>query len=423
MQLTHRLFSALTNIPVAEDTLFVKACALIGTILNGSAANPAHQSLHIGLLHRLFDWLIEAMRRQRRVAICDALDTIRWLVRANAGVLVAEQCSVRHMALFDLLAGTLRDCGAPARPTESHNGPQYDSYSIAEITLSAAQCLEALCVHMPLTVDGPATSKCLQSALLGCVDRLYDMDTLHLADQPHCICAAALMNSARLILLAVKPAPGDASVQLSIGELLGAGKAFMMHALPDVASVRKPVRLYVSQQAVSEPPMADATHNRGGKMAKTRKVAKRGRQSQAASDNRREASAPVPASSCDAQTKRIDLMTPSHVTSESDFSESETGGLQRKHAQAQAAVRHSAILLIDAVAQVKRSLCISVRGNTTNVPFRSTRFPARKRYSAIGMPSSRTKRCDRNRWRCSTVPCAIRTPDVERPLCTQRLAA
>lgn len=309
---------------------------------------------------------MQSIRTNDRVAMCEALDTVRLLLKANATAAVPDLSRSLQHALFKLILSIFGDLmrNRSTNTNDSSCTAQYDSCTPAEIKLSAALCLESLAGCLtPSESEQNDQDLQLTVELLECaITTVYDLEGDNFDESNFCTATTALLNASRLLLARIdKLSSASAAdiVQQRIGELLGAGKAFMMYGLPDVPIVRPPVRLFVSQQAISEPPMTDATHNRGGKMAKMRKVAKAKATNPAKSDQRISrttrnslASANEEQNGVPKTTMRIDLMTASNITSESDFSESEAGGRQRKFLQKQAALRLSALLLIGAIAQV-----------------------------------------------------------------------
>lgn len=354
----------------------MKACALIIEIINASAAvqpNQKHrqlqQRLPVGLLGRLLDWLLRAISHNGRVALSDVLHTVRLLLVANSAGAVIELSTQQLHAVLQMIHGVLIDVdGTTGRRA---NDDAFDSCAPAEIELSAAVCLESACTHLRLanladsSTAGNEQGMQLLGALLNItVQRLFSDDVQHVDEQYRCACTAARLNACRLLIVAIDSGKtrdnSGASdiVELRIGELLGAARSFMRHGLSGVKRIWPPVRLQVSQQAISEPAMTDTAVNRGGKMAKLRKVVSTTSGVTEPRRRRKEKAKPTTTGKgggdfdSELLRMRIDLKAVSLITSESDFSESEANDQLYKLEQKKSLVRLAALLLIDTVAQV-----------------------------------------------------------------------
>lgn len=327
LQLTHRLFSSLTNIPRTEDTLTVKACGLIVAIVGKQT-----QTLHIGVLSRCLDWLLAFIQANGSCGCCDAIRTIQVLIRANCETL-PELTPRRIQTILSLLLTMLTNPRKMQRTAQ-----KYDSCSSNEMRLAAAHCLETCCARLP-TID----AENLTSILNGVLEVLYSQRPDDHEAHAYCMLSATLLNICKHVALADQKLAAQ-----NVGDLLGAARSFIMYGLPDVAWT-PPSRVQVSQQAVAADPPAEPRVNPGGKIAKTRKIrANKARPAKVADE--------VPGNN---RTMRFVAEAGNKsfgpITSESDFSESETNRA-RQDLQRQAQLRFAGLGLVGVVGQVSEIL-------------------------------------------------------------------
>lgn len=394
------MLSSLTNIPLVEDTLIVKACGLITAIVG-----KQKQTLHIGVLNRCLDWLLAFIQMHRSVGCCEALCTIQVLFRANSDSL-SEISTSQSNKLLNRLSRLLNNA-----PELQHKSTQYDSCSTKEIQLAAANCLDTCCSRLP-TID----SITLNNILTSTIQVIFALQQKDYDDHIFGHLNSALLNICKHVVLS------NRSLAIRyVGDLIGAARSFMMFGLPNVIWNR-PVCVKISQQAVAEPAVQHRV-NAGGKVAKTRKI-------RTESTRSVKSSTEVPKSNRYFETERFEFAVVSNLsfgqmTSESDFSESEMKS-DRKNRHREAQLRFAALSLIGVIGQVWNLfylLFISIFW--LKYKYYHLRHWTLGHFLAIGIhyfqPMNQAQIATLMDY--LTLPYAIQILDVASPLCRQPLAS
>uniref|UniRef100_A0A1Q3FXF7 HEAT repeat-containing protein 6 n=1 Tax=Culex tarsalis TaxID=7177 RepID=A0A1Q3FXF7_CULTA len=336
-----RLIESFVNIPTAEDTLIVKACCLIKTLVNRQKITlPANVA--VGQI----SWLLKCLDRCFYQVVCEVLGTVQLLLRhcgehvgVFAGVLVADGDGV-----------LVRLLGDPDYKRVERGSGNCEWSSSGEIYLAAMTCLEAM---LEACEDGALLEKQLPlvgDAILGLAFRVKP-DVLPEASFYSLVVSA--FNCLRLVAVQQEEWLGE-----NLGQLLGLAKAYMMYGIPGINQL-SPGKVMVSQQGVPEPqhiPM-----NKGGKVPKTRKTRT---PAKAGKGGRNEAKRPTGSTwdehSRQPYSEHSLVLEPAPVanynssnayrTSDSDFSESESSRVQIDR-QKLSKLRLSALTLISSITQ------------------------------------------------------------------------
>lgn len=301
----------MASIPIDEDTLITKASYLLTALLH-----KQRQSLPAPSLHRIIDWLLRAIRKHRAIGLCDTLRAIQALIKANT---TTELSADLKPSLLALLLSLIQD---PSHLSYRSAAANYESCDPKDVRLAAILCLETLLTIHPMTLDENKAKQVLCTL----IPTIYSSDTV---DE---LMYTAALNVCRSIVALHRIVCMD-----HIGDLLGAARSFMTYGICSAAP--KPVRVNISQQAVAEPQAAEPAINKGGKVAKSRKSKPR---------------AAKPAVKPALEQNTVDFSgsyTTMMITSDSDFSESETSR-QRHDGQKKSKLRLAALALIGVLGQV-----------------------------------------------------------------------
>ncbi|XP_038119587.1 HEAT repeat-containing protein 6 [Culex quinquefasciatus] len=245
-----RLIESFVNIPTAEDTLIVKACCLVKTLVNRQKITlPGNVAVLV------ISWLLKCLDRCFYQVVCEVLGTVQLLLR---------HCG-DHVGVFaDVLVGGngVLVCllGDPDYKRIERGG-NCDRSSSGEIYLAAVTCLEGMLVACE---EGGLLEKQLPligDAVLGLAFRVK-VDVLPEASFYSLVIST--FNCLRLVAVQQEEWLGE-----HLGQLLGLAKAYVMYGIPGINQLT-PQKVMVSQQGVPEPqhiPM-----NKGGKVPKTRKT-------------------------------------------------------------------------------------------------------------------------------------------------------
>lgn len=295
------------------------------------------QNLSVETITKTLNWLLKSIRHHRTIGLCESLRAIQSLCKANAAALPLVSAE-KVKTLLILLIGLIEN---PNHLASKSSADKYENCMPYDIQLSSVLCLETV---LQTATDPDATQ---------CADILRVALQILYANVPGsgdssetgtCVLRTAALNICRLV--------GQRQRFLCtahIGELLGAGRAFMMHGLPG-ASVPIVNKVNVSQQALAEPQMAEPTANKGGKVARQRK----------SKPNVKPKKPNTPVKPKDPTKSFAETASPLDnadfpiafaLTSDSDFSESETCW-QRQDLQKQMKLRLAALSLIGVLGQV-----------------------------------------------------------------------
>ncbi|XP_058462636.1 HEAT repeat-containing protein 6 [Malaya genurostris] len=334
-----RLVESFVNIPSNEETLIIKACCLIKTLVNRQGivvpANVAFAQI---------DWLFKCLERSFYQVVCDVLKTLQILV---------SYCSEHIVAFGEYLLssnGVLTNLLADPNYRRVKTENEYDSCSPGEIYFATVLCLEALLEASKDTVEFEKYIPLIGDSVLSIAFRLKS-DIL--PEPSFYSLMVSVLNCLRLVSIR-----HDEWLTEHLGQLLGVAKAYMMYGIPGVKQL-PPQRIMVSQQGVPEPqhipikggkvPKARKTNipskSKGGKADGRRSTAKAGTtwdgfNRQPYSEQSLVLELPVPVSNS----------TNAYRTSDSDFSESETSRAQMERHKL-AKLRLSALNLISSISQ------------------------------------------------------------------------
>lgn len=307
------------------------------------------QTLPVATLTKLLNWLWKFMKHSRGIGLCDALRAITAIVKSNAAIIkdIPEHKLSSWMLLFlELLKA----------PTHLPNTSQkYEICVPNQILLYTMCCLDTFLQAFPVQLE--ISEKQINDIMHTVIHIIYVTKSSEFGDEYYC----QLITSAINICASLSQMFPNLSEKY-LGELLGASKAFMLFGLPNI-SQQQPTKVFVSQQAISEPQISGPNALKGGKMAKTRKVKRSGGKGNRPSIH----TAEVTEVTDDVNKELIiphvfaqDFGT-SHSsfykTSDSDFSESEASR-KNQYVQKQTKLRFSALALIGVLGKVyNTNLC------------------------------------------------------------------
>ncbi|XP_055530262.1 HEAT repeat-containing protein 6 [Wyeomyia smithii] len=336
-----RLVESFVNIPTSEDTLIVKACCLIKTlIVRQNITVPVNVAI------ALIGWLLKCLERCFYQVVCDVLGSLQLLVKHCAENLsLFSECLVSNN-------GVLISLLADPNYRRLDRGSSYDSSSAGEMYLATMLCLEAILTATEGSADAEKYFPLIGDSILSVTFRIRS-DIL--PEPSFCSLMISAFNCLRLVATQQE----DWLVE-HLGQLLGVSKAYMMQGIPGVNQLT-PQKIMVSQQGVPEPQHIPI--NKGGKVPKTRKTrthlkGKGGRTAEARKpppktggstwdDNSRQ---PYSEQSLVLEVPISVNAGSSYRTSDSDFSESESSRAQiDRHRLTK--LRFSALSLISAIAQ------------------------------------------------------------------------
>lgn len=295
------------------------------------------QSLSVETITKTLDWLLKSIRHHRTIGLCESLRAIQSLCKSNAATLPLVSAE-KIKNLLILLIGLIEN---PNHLASKSSADKYESCMPNDIQLSSVLCLETVLQ----TASDPDITQCTD--ILRVVLQLLYTNAPGSGDASElgtCLLRTASLNVCRLVCQRQR-----SLCTANIGELLGAGRAFMMHGLPG-ASVSTVSKVNVSQQALAEPQMAEPAANKGGKVARQRK----------SKPNVKPKKPNTPVKPKDptksfAETAspldNLDFPIAFAITSDSDFSESENCR-QRNDLQRQTKLRLAALSLIGVLGQV-----------------------------------------------------------------------
>ncbi|XP_055605953.1 HEAT repeat-containing protein 6 [Uranotaenia lowii] len=341
-----RLVESLVNIPTNEDTLIVKACCLIKTLVNKQKI-----VLPPNVAAAQINWLYRCLDRCFYQVISEALGTLQ----------VLWKFSGEHISLFsDLLLsnnGVLINLLADPFYRQVDRGPNFDCCSAGEIYLAAILCLEALLVAYE---ENELLEKYYPLVGDSIISLMFRIKTDSLAEPSYCNLVTSALRCLRIISVGTNQTQW---LPDHLGQLLGVAKSFMMYGIPGINHLN-PQKIMVSQQGVPEPQHIPI--NKGGKVPKTRKTRTPAKgKGRSSTDTRKSGPAPGKTGSVWDENSRQPYTDQSFVleaintgyvsssvyrTSDSDFSESETSRAQiDRHKQSK--LRLTALTLVSAIDQ------------------------------------------------------------------------
>lgn len=241
---------SLVNIPTNEDTLIVKACCLLRTLVYKQKITLPSK---VAVLQ--VKWLLQCLERCFYEVVCEVLSTLAILLK---------QCAENIDMFTDTLVshnGVLINLLIDPDYRRVDRNSVYDSCSPGEIYLAVLLCLETFlnASEESRTMEKYFTT--IGDSILSLVFRLKN-DIL--PETSFYTLMITAFNCLRLVSL-----QQEDWLENHIGQLMGISKSYMMYGIPNVNQLT-PHKIMVSQQGVPEPQHIPI--NKGGKVPKTRKT-------------------------------------------------------------------------------------------------------------------------------------------------------
>uniref|UniRef100_A0A182Q6Z2 HEAT repeat-containing protein 6 n=1 Tax=Anopheles farauti TaxID=69004 RepID=A0A182Q6Z2_9DIPT len=349
-----RLVESFVNIPPHEDTLVVKSCFLIKSLVGRQKI-----ILPEAVTHGLIAWLRKCLERRFYQVACEVLGTMQLLLRRCSDIAQFYEFFISNNGI---LVNVLADPNYRRVERRSTTADQLDHCSSSELYLAALQCLESI-----LVASEPSGSEPLEPHLELVGNAVLDLAFKARPDAYTELAYYGLATSAvncLRIVVALDESGEWTTAQL--GRLIGVAKAFMMYGIPDVAKL-VPQRIPVSQQGIPEPQHIPIS--KGGKTAKSRKTRARAKNKRGSSRNSGAGGAGERQSGVESD---IGIRQPyseasivlewsskcqpapggNYQTSDSDYSETEaTSSREQLERHRSAKLRHAALVLIGTLAQ------------------------------------------------------------------------
>ncbi|XP_055629394.1 HEAT repeat-containing protein 6 [Toxorhynchites rutilus septentrionalis] len=328
-----RLAESLVNIPTNEDTLIVKACCLLRTLVYKQkiVLPPKVAKQQVG-------WLLQCLERCFYEVLCEVLGTLQFLLKQ-----CADDIELFHDSLVSQ-NGVLINLLIDPDYRKVDRNCVYDSCSPGEIYLAALLCLEAF---LNASEGSASVEKYFASIGDSVLSLVFRLKSDILSETSFYSLMISALNCLRLVSV-----QREDWLDSHIGQLLGIAKAYMMYGIPSVNQLT-PHKIMVSQQGVPEPQFIPI--NKGGKVPKTRKTRTPVKGKGARADGRKGTNKSGSAwdeNGRQPYTEQRFVLDefPAHTnnayrTSDSDFSESESSRAQiDRHKLSK--LRHSALTLI-----------------------------------------------------------------------------
>ncbi|XP_052899579.1 HEAT repeat-containing protein 6 [Anopheles moucheti] len=347
-----RLIESFVNIPAHEDTLVVKACYLIKSLVGRQKiVLPEPVSL------ALIVWLRKCLERRFYQLACDVLGTLQLLFCRCSDITPLLDVFI---STNGILINVLADPDYRRVESRAVSSALLDQCSSSELYLAAVLCLESILVCCePLGVE--VLEPYLTTVGNAVLDLMFKTRPETFTELAYYSLATSAINCLRIIVTIEEPNEWTHS---QLGRLVGTAKAFIMYGIPDVGKIL-PQRVPVSQQGIPEPQHIPIS--KGGKTAKTRKTrthpkSKKGTSRNSGIGNREQKKAsdgdinrqPYSEASIvlEWSSKSQPPMAGCYQTSDSDYSESEASSSRaqiERHRTAK--LRQTALVLIGTLAQ------------------------------------------------------------------------
>uniref|UniRef100_A0A182XYY6 DUF4042 domain-containing protein n=1 Tax=Anopheles stephensi TaxID=30069 RepID=A0A182XYY6_ANOST len=252
-----RLIESFLNIPVHEDTLVVKACFLVKSLV-GRQKIVLPEAVTLSLIV----WLRKCLERRFYQVACDVLGTLQLLFRRCSDI---TQLLDFFISNNGILVNVLADPDYRRVEPRTVSSTLLDQCSPSELYLAAVLCLESILICCePLGVE--VLEPYLITVGNAVLDLLYKARPESFTELAYNSLATSAVNCLRIIVALEEP---NEWTSAQLGRLIGAAKAFIMYGIPEVSSL-VPQRVPVSQQGIPEPQHIPIS--KGGKTAKTRKT-------------------------------------------------------------------------------------------------------------------------------------------------------
>ncbi|XP_050093715.1 HEAT repeat-containing protein 6 [Anopheles aquasalis] len=355
-----RLLESLVNIPPAEDSLVVKACFLLKTLVQRQRV-----ALPETLANSLIDWLRKCLERCFYQVAYEVLGTMQIILRQAGNVSQFYDFLIsRNGVLVNLLIDPDYRRSSDSKQPSEQEQQQVDQCSRSELYLASMLCIESVLRRIEKPCD-ESTQPYLSVVGDAVLNLMFTATAEAFTEQAF----YRLIKSAFACLSMIVTLDEIGEWKIAqLGRLIGVAKAYMMYGIPGVTK-HTPQRIPVSQQGIPEPQQMPIS--KGGKIARTRKTRthpknKKGGPSSvgvirdkqqtpldAASANRQPYSeASIVLEWCASQERPADGSL--YLTSDSEQSESENSTNPRGHSlelHRNARIRHAALLLIGTLAQ------------------------------------------------------------------------
>uniref|UniRef100_A0A182K443 HEAT repeat-containing protein 6 n=1 Tax=Anopheles christyi TaxID=43041 RepID=A0A182K443_9DIPT len=252
-----RLMESFVNIPPHEDTLVVKACFLIKSLVGRQKIVLPEPTAH-----SLIVWLRKCLERRFYQVACEALGTMQLLFcRCND----ISQLLEFFISNNGILVNVLADPDYRRVEPKTITSTLVDQCSSSELYLAVLLCLESI-----LMCSEPFGAEVFETYLPvvgnAVLDLIFKARSESFTEFAYYSLATASVNCLRIVVSLDESGEWTNS---QLGRLIGASKAFIMYGIPDVAKLL-PQRVPVSQQGIPEPQHIPIS--KGGKTAKTRKT-------------------------------------------------------------------------------------------------------------------------------------------------------
>ncbi|XP_050073590.1 HEAT repeat-containing protein 6 [Anopheles maculipalpis] len=252
-----RLIESFLNIPVYEDTLIVKACFLVKSLVGRQKIvlpEPVTLSLIV--------WLRKCLERRFYQVACDVLGTLQLLFRRCSDI--TQQLDF-FLSNNGILVNVLADPDYRRVEPKTVSSALLDQCSSSELYLAAILCLESILICCePLGVE--VLEPYLITVGNAVLDLIFKARPETFTELAYYSLATSAVNCLRII---VSLEETHEWTNNQLGRLIGAAKSFIMYGIPEVAKL-VPQRVPVSQQGIPEPQHIPIS--KGGKTAKTRKT-------------------------------------------------------------------------------------------------------------------------------------------------------
>ncbi|XP_058125847.1 HEAT repeat-containing protein 6 [Anopheles ziemanni] len=348
-----RLVESFVNIPPQEDTLVVKACFLIKSLVSRQKILFPE-----AVVQGVLEWLRKCLERRFYQVASEVLTTMPLLFR---------QC--KNLAQFydffisnnGILINILADPDYRRVERRQPSTTCLDHCNTSELYAAALLSIESMLVCSEMTPE--TLEPYLPTVGNAVLDLIFKIRSESFLEPTFYGLVASAMNCFRIVV--ELNATGDWT-NAQLGRLIGVGKAFMMYGIPDVVKLL-PQRIPVSQQGIPEPqhiPMS-----KGGRVAKKRKTRThpRGKKGSTGASRTSGGSGQDKQLLPNGQSNRLpytessivlEWVSPAkpssgcNLTSDSDYSETEaTSSREQIERHRVAKLRQSALVLIGTLAQ------------------------------------------------------------------------
>ncbi|XP_053673050.1 HEAT repeat-containing protein 6 [Anopheles nili] len=347
-----RLVESFVNIPPHEDTLVVKACFLVKSLV-------IRQKLVLpdGAARSMIAWLRKCLERRFYQVASEVLGTMQLLLRQCYEISPFLDFLISNNGI---LINVLVDPDYRRIEQKSPSIDNLEHCSTNELYLSSLLCLESILIRSESSCEEVEPYLVLMGNAV--LDLLFKVRAESFTELTFYNLATSATNCLRII---VTLDTTNEWTNVQLGRLIGTAKAFMMYGVPDVGKLL-PQRIPVSQQGIPEPEHIPIS--KGGKIAKARKTRthpknrrgtgttkKTGGRMQEKQTNEGDINRqPYSELSLvlDWSSKGQSFQSGSYHTSDSDYSENEaTSSRAQIERHRSAKLRHSALALIGTMAQ------------------------------------------------------------------------